>query len=249
MKLFCLAHAGGSAPRLARAIGSRLDIDSGIHAVPLELSGRGGRWDEPQYRGWPDAVHDLTERVLRQLDGAAYALLGHSVGALLAYELGQRLRELGLPQPRFLVVAGRNPPHLPPDVPSRVTDLPDEELFATLVSLGGVSPRAAGPLTYRTFLPALRSDLRLAHTYVPRVDRPRLQTEMLVLYGRQDRLTSGSVMAQWSRYTAGRFELQAFSGDHFFVLSRAAEVSPVIEQLVTVSARRRKTAQESKRAG
>jgi medium-chain acyl-[acyl-carrier-protein] hydrolase len=227
MKLFCLAHAGGSAPRLARAVGSRI---RGVETVPLELAGRGTRWQEPGYAGWPDATRDLCERVAERLDGRPYGLLGHSVGALLAYELAQRMREIGAVRPEILVVAARNPPHLPPEVPPRVTDLSDEDLFATLVSLGGVSPRAAGPLTYRTFLPALRSDLRLAHHYAPRIDRQPLDTPLLVLYGKQDQLTSGVLMPQWGRYTAAGFEVRAFHGDHFFVLSNASDVAPIIGQ-------------------
>lgn len=238
MKLFCLAHAGGSAQRLARVLGTHLPD---AETVPLVLAGRGVRANEPAYEGWQDATHDLASRLAGSLDGSAgggtYGIVGHSFGALLGHELAHRMRELGQPQPGLLVVAGRNPPHLPPGPsPLRAGGMSDEDLFAALVAIGGASPRAAGPLTYRTFLPPLRNDLRMALGYKPPAERAPLGCRMVVLYGREDPLTSGTLMPQWGRYTSGRFELHAFQGDHFFVVNNAREVAPVISQSVSFRA-------------
>lgn len=216
MRLFCLPHAGGSAVRMARVLGPRL-ADEGIDAVPVELPGRGARWREPAYPGWPAAVRDLTDRVERELDERPYGILGHSVGALLAYEVAQRLRDRGARDPLLLAVAARNPPHLPPSAVSvHAADQTDEELFAALVALGGASPRAAGPLTYRAFLPVLRADLALARRYVPRVDRPPLDCPVLALSGRDDPLTTAAAMASWRGYGTGA-ALHTVAGGHFFV--------------------------------
>jgi surfactin synthase thioesterase subunit len=230
MRLFCLPHAGGSAVRLVRVLAPRL-AEVGVEAVPVELPGRGGRWREPAYGGWAHAVRDLADRVAEALDDRPYALFGHSVGALLAYEVAQRLRDRGLRDPALLVVAARNPPHLPPSAVSvAAEEQSDEDLFGSLVALGGASPRAAGPLTYQAFLPALRDDLALARRYLPRLDRPPLDCRLIALSGRDDPLTSPAAMTQWARCGTGA-ELHTVPGGHFFVLDQrhgAAEVAGII---------------------
>lgn len=228
MRLYCLPHAGGSARRLARTIGSRI---AGVTTVPLELPGRGTRWREPGYARWDDAIDDLTRRLTADLDGGAYGLLGHSLGALLAYEVALRMGDTA---PELLVVSGRNPPHLPPRAElRRAATLSDEELFGVLVTLGGVSPKAAGELTYRTFLSTLRDDLRLASTYRPLGGRAPLRSPLLVVYGKDDQLTSAALMHEWRGYTSARCVVYPCRGGHFFLLSEPDEVARVI--LVTLT--------------
>jgi len=228
MRLFCLPHAGGSARRLARVLDARL---TGAEVLPLEPAGRGRRWREHFYAGWNEATLDLVQRLTADLgDGEPYGLLGHSVGALFAYEVAVGLAERAVPPPGLLVVCGRNPPHHPPQATLwHATDLPDEELFAVLVRLGGASPRAAGPLTYHTFLSGLRNDLRLAATYPSRALAP-LTVPVVALYGRDDPLTSGPLMPEWGHYTTAAFAVHECRGGHFFPLDRADEVAEAIEQ-------------------
>jgi surfactin synthase thioesterase subunit len=230
MKLFCLPHAGGSARRIAAALGPYLD---GAEPVPLELPGRGERWREPAYLDWTRATRDLAWRLQNTLDDVHYGLYGHSLGALLAYELTHHLHQQRglheLPPPALLVVSGRNPPHLRPEVAMPHTSgTSDEELFATLVRLGGISASAAGPLTYRAFLPALRDDLRLARRYSPDPDRPPLPVPLLVMYGRDDPLTSPAAASGWCRYSSIGCTVREFPGDHFFPLHHPADVGAVV---------------------
>jgi len=234
MKLFCLPHAGGSAVRIARAFGAG---PGGLEPVPLELPGRGERWREPVYVDWSAATYDLAQRLVAELDHTGYALFGHSFGALLAYEVAVWLRDIGAPPPSVLVVSGRNPPHLSPEAtPFRAGEMSDEELFAALVALGGAARAAAGPLTYRTFLPALREDLRLVRRYAATAGRRPLDVPLLVLYGRQDPLTAAAVMGQWSRYTSAGCQVHPFAGGHFFMLEQAAQVAAVIGRGAAVPA-------------
>lgn len=252
MRLFCLPHAGGSAARLARVLGARLPR---LDVVPLEPAGRGARWRERAHVAWDDATRDLAGALAdRVVDGAPYGLLGHSVGALLAYEVALRASAVGTTAsgmtasgmttsgataagPAVLVVCGRNPPHRPPQASlGHALDLPDEDLFAVLVRLGGASPRAAGPLTYRTFLSAVRDDLRLAGSY-PRRDVPaRLAAPLVALYGRDDPLTRAEVVAEWARYTTATFEVHACRGGHFFPFDHADEVAQVLDRAVAAAA-------------
>ncbi|MFD6565079.1 thioesterase II family protein [Micromonospora profundi] len=225
MRIYCLGHAGGSARSFASAVDRHAD---GFTMVPVERPGRGERWREPPCQDWPELLADLSERILGELDGTPYGLFGHSLGALVGYELAHALRDAGHPSD-LLVLGGRNPPWMAPGSALwHAADLPDEELFARLVALGGADARGAGPLTYRTFLPMLRADLRLAQAYRPGPSRPRLTTPVVVLHGIDDPLTSPSALALWADITSGDFLLRAVPGGHFFPLQWPAEVARVL---------------------
>ncbi|MEV4846357.1 alpha/beta fold hydrolase [Micromonospora matsumotoense] len=236
MRLFCLPHAGGSAGTYRRLLGNRM---AGVRVTALEPAGRGTRAHEPPHRTMRGTADDLSIRaadvlagdVLAGDDPDGYALLGHSLGALLALEVAYRLTRRGRPAPRLLVVSGRNPPHLAPEATDlHRADLSDEDLFARLVALGGTTARASGPLIYRTFMPVLRADLALAGTYRPPADRRPLDCPLLVLYGRDDPLTSAAALRQWHRYTSGPYRFRSLSGGHFFPMEHPRDFAAVVEE-------------------
>ncbi|WDZ83825.1 thioesterase II family protein [Micromonospora cathayae] len=231
MRLFCLPHAGGSAGTYRRLLGNRV---AGVRVTALEPAGRGTRSHEPPYRTMRDTADDLGDRaadVLAADDQDGYALLGHSLGALLALEVAHRLTRLGRPAPRLLVVSGRNPPHLAPEATDlHRTDLSDEDLFARLVAIGGATARASGPLIYRTFMPVLRADLVLAGSYRAPAGRHPLDCPLLVLYGRGDPLTSVAALRQWRDYTSGPYRFRSLSGGHFFPMERPGDFAAVVEE-------------------
>jgi surfactin synthase thioesterase subunit len=226
MRVVCLAHAGGHARPMARLLAGH----DGLHPVPVDRRGTASRWAQPHYRDWPDAVGDLLQQVTDARGSGPYALFGHSFGALLAHELAHHLQQAGDP-PELLVLSGRNPPHLPSAATAwRPAELTDEQLFDRLVAIGGADPRAAGALTYQTFLPGLRADLTLAATYRPAPGRPPLTARMLVLYGTGDPLTQAHHLPEWGRYTTAGCTVVPFAGGHFFLSERRAEVAALVQR-------------------
>src|SRR5947209_14514516 len=108
-RLFCLAHAGGGAA-LFRGWGERLP--GSVEVVAVQPPGREGRFREPPFTDWRPLVAELADAIRPLLD-KPFALFGHSLGALLAYELARRLRDLGGKQPDHLFAAALAAPHLP----------------------------------------------------------------------------------------------------------------------------------------
>jgi pyochelin biosynthesis protein PchC len=225
MKIFTLAHAGGSARGYRRLFGDA----PGFAIQPLEMAGRGTRWREQPLLTIPAVARDLLPTL-----GGDFVLFGHSLGALVAYELARQAQLSGR-RPRLLVVSGRNPPHRPPDT-SQLSQpgLSDAELFANLVKLGGAVARGAGPLTYETFLPTLRADLLLAGDYLPLQTGPLLTCPVLVLSGADDPLTTDSDLEQWRRYTSGPCAVRSFPGGHFFLEDHAAQILAAIGSMLEV---------------
>jgi len=197
-------------------------------AVPVELPGRGTRHGEPLIDGWPRLIDDATSAV-RTRGGGAYALAGHSLGAVLAFEVARALQRAGDP-PRLLLVAARNGPsaglsHRP------IHGLGDAQLLDALRRLGG-SPEAIlrEPDLMELFLPVLRADLRLAETYA-RPPGPALSCPIAAYAGRRDRMTSGEAVLAWHRETTDTFDLTIVDAGHFlldhpaFVAAAAARLA------------------------
>lgn len=211
IKLFCLPHAGGNA---AHFYSWSRWLPGGIDVVPVELPGHGTRLREPLVEDWRTLLDDLTDAVASHLTGA-YVLFGHSLGAVLAYEVARILQGRGT-TPALLVAAGRNGPsaalsHRP------IHQLPDAELLAALRRLGGISDGLLRePDLLRMFLPCLRTDLRFAECY-ERAPGPPLSCAILAVAGRRDRMTDEAGMRAWRRETSGTCDLVVVDDGHFFL--------------------------------
>lgn len=211
LTLFCLPHAGGTARHFARW---NEWLPAGVTAVPVDLPGHGTRHRERLVDRWPDLVDDLAALVRGKRDGP-YALVGHSLGALAAFEVARALHGTGDP-PRLLVAMGRNGPsaglsHRP------MHALPDAALLQAVDRLGGMpGPIAQDPSVMRFFLPAMRTDLRLAETYV-RAPGPALSCPLWTVCGRRDLMTETAAVLAWQRETTGTFELTLLDAAHFML--------------------------------
>src|SRR5689334_10414639 len=109
MKLFCLPYAGGSA--LVYKDWKQF-FPASIELVPIEYSGHGKRSNQPLYKDVNAAIDDIYGIISKSIiDGLPYAIYGHSMGAMLAYEVAQRLRDNKMPLPVHIIFSGRGVPH------------------------------------------------------------------------------------------------------------------------------------------
>ncbi|MDD2058577.1 alpha/beta fold hydrolase [Pseudomonas sp. GD03860] len=192
----------------------RRSVPAWLDIRPLELPGRGSRAAEPLAT---DLV-DLAAQLARELRGETYkpyALFGHSMGSLLAFELACALRAQGLPAPRALLVSGGSAPAQRDYLRFR-QPLDDAQLMAELASLQGTPLEALqDPELMRLALPVLRADFLLCGRYRCQPTAP-LQCPLHVLAGRDDRASEAHLLA-WREHAGGGFSLQLFAGGHFFI--------------------------------
>ncbi len=208
--LLCLHHAGSNAASFRSW--QTYFAGYGIHIAPLELPGHGTRRSESLHASHLPLIEDMSEALLGLLPDR-YAIYGHSLGALLGFELASALQTQGRP-PQALFVSGRRPPQLPTPTPWR-HQLSDAELVEQLLALGGNGTTLlAHPELQALFLPVIRADFAITECYQYKT-RPALQCPLHSFVGERDPEVSSAQMALWQMHTAANFTQQVIAGAHF----------------------------------
>ncbi|GAB3432926.1 thioesterase II family protein [Flindersiella endophytica] len=213
LRLFCFSYAGGGSA-LFRSWTDRLLARVEVCAV--QLPGRESRTAEPPYRRLKPLVDDLTLAVEPLLD-KPFAMFGHSMGALVAFELTRQLRRASAPQPERLFLAAFRAPQLPsPNI--RIHHLPDEVLKTVLRKEGTPKEVLENEELMRALLPTLRADLELCDTYEFAPESP-LEVPMSIFGGHQDVRVGRADLERWEDQAGAGFNLTMLPGSHFFVHS------------------------------
>lgn len=225
--LLALPCAGASATMYLRW---RRLLPEWIRVVPVELPGRGGRLGEPYAENFERLVEQLCEEREHSLQGR-YALLGHSMGALLAYGMAQRQRSLSRPLPRALFVSASPAPSRRD--PERFAGRDnDAALIADLRKQGGTPEEVFGSgELLRLTLDTLGSDYRVCESFVHTQGEP-LTMPLHVLAGQSDDIAVERIEA-WRREAGGAFTLDWFDGGHFFIRQHEQQVLAAVVRELT----------------
>lgn len=186
-----------------------------IELASLALPGRERRYAEPLER----SIDELAQKIARFLErepGPPFAFFGHSLGAMLAFEVARNLEREGLPGPVHFFASGARAPQLPdPNQPLHV--LGEAEFRRALRELGG-TPREV--LEHEELMgllsPVLRADFEMLETYEYRPGTP-LSCPLTVFGGRFDEVVSLAELRAWEACSSVGSELVLFEGDHFFL--------------------------------
>src|SRR2546421_56050 len=212
LRLFCFPYAGGS----ASIFHSWSDaLPSQIEVCPVQLPGRERRLREPPFTRLAPLLQALTQ-ALRPYMNMPFALFGHSMGALISFELARELRRQDNSGPVHLFVSGSRAPQKPdPDPP--VHALPEEKFIEKLRRLNG-TPEAVvqNPELMMLVLPILRADFALYETYVYLTEEP-LNCPISAFGGLQDNRLGRDDLVAWRDQTRMSFSLDMFPGNHFFL--------------------------------
>jgi medium-chain acyl-[acyl-carrier-protein] hydrolase len=223
-RLFCFAHAGGGGG-FFRSWFKPLAPE--IAVTPVILPGRETRWREPAFTRMDLLIEPLYEALIPCLD-RPFALFGHSMGAVVAYELAHRLAEHPVRSAISLFVSARRMPYMP--VRKKTYDLPDDQFLAAIRRLNGTAPALLRESALiQALLPNLRADFELNDTYLPTFRTP-LSLPVSAFVGDRDQLVSRFDMRRWSEVTVGEFNLRVFDGDHFYLAGGPPSVLSAIRQ-------------------
>ncbi|MCR6651351.1 MAG: alpha/beta fold hydrolase [Cellvibrionaceae bacterium] len=223
VSLFCIPCAGASATMYLRW---RRFLPEWIKLVPVELPGRGRRLEEPFIEDYDLLVSRLCGEMVIGKDGA-WAIFGHSMGALLAFGITARLHSIQAPLPMAIFAsASPAPAHRNS---SRYPDTGnDDALIADLHKHGG-TPREVfeNPELLRLTLDTLRADYRVCASF--NYDRNMaLPVPIQVFAGRHDDIEPEMIEA-WQRETIRAFGLHWFDGGHFFIRDNEKPLLRILE--------------------
>jgi surfactin synthase thioesterase subunit len=214
LTLVCVPHAGAGASSFARW---PVCFGPDVRMARVQLPGREDVSDEPLLRRVDDAVAGLGPGLVRLARCGPLALYGHSMGALVAYELARALTAVGL-APAHLAVSGRRAPHLPARHPL-LHHLPDDEFLAGLDAMAAAprcpAPPPRTPAQTRYALRVTRADLALGEEY-RHVTPPVLTCPVSAFGGLDDPVVDADEVDAWHAVTRGPFRARLLPGGHFF---------------------------------
>ncbi|WP_406144466.1 thioesterase II family protein [Streptomyces sp. NBC_01012] len=223
-QLVCFPHAGGSA--------------SFFHPVSAQLSSV-AEVLSVQYPGRQDRRAESSPTDIRVMAEQAYGALrdrlrsrpttffGHSMGALVAFEVARLLEADGGELTHLFVSARRAPSrHREENVHRR----DDDGIIAELKLLAGTdSALLSDEELLRMILPAIRSDYAAVETYRC-ASGVTVSAPITALVGDRDPAVTTEEVQSWSGHTTGAFDLRVYPGGHFYLSEQAPAVLALLGQ-------------------
>ncbi len=227
--LFCFPYAGGSSTRIYREWQDNLPPYIKVH--PVELPGRAELRHLLPLQNILQVIEYVNNAIAKFIFAdEPFAIFGHSMGALIGFELAHYLRYYGK-NPIALFASGYTAPQ---NTSMRIHThhLSDETLMEYLSKLGGVPPE----LNYdkslsQLILPVIRSDLAICDTYSFK-HQEKLDCPIFVFGGIDDPIVNADKLNDWQQMTSKNSVVQMFHGGHFFIdVSQSLLLSSIINAL------------------
>ncbi len=223
--VFCFHYAGGSA---------RVFQDwkkcSLVNYIPIELPGHGRRIIERIQNDLTSLSGDIAEEINKLMHkyskNMKFAFFGHSLGAIIAFNVACELSSRYDRAPSALLVAGRHAPQDEDPSPYR-TDMGVDVLKDEMRRLGHTPPELLDNKEFADFImPVIYGDYQLSESY--RYNYQKLQMPIYAYCGEEDTEANEEEMKHWADVTYGDFKLKAYGGDHFFIFDKKKSFESIV---------------------
>jgi medium-chain acyl-[acyl-carrier-protein] hydrolase len=224
LNLICFPYAGGGAQIFNNWHGTFAEVQT----CAVQYPGRGSRVKEQPFTDCRALVETFIPHLLPFLN-KPFVFFGHSMGAIIAYEVARHVHELHGLQPERLIVSARRAPQIPLQEPTTY-DLPDAEFVEELRRLNG-TPQAVldNPELMQLMLGIIRSDFTLTQTY-QYTPGPKLSCPVSVFGGLEDADVTREELEAWCELTSNACSLRMFEGDHFFIQTNEKTVLRIVNE-------------------
>ena len=218
-RLFCFPHAGGNA---STSRSWHASLPSAVEVYGVQLPGRANRIGELALTRLADLVEGIG-LAIRPLIDRPMVFFGHSMGALLSFELARWVRRHYGVQPIHLFVSGRRAPQLS-ELDKQTYLASDADFIAKLSGLNGTpSDLFRDSELFDLVLPTVRADFKAVETY-RYLEEPPLDCPITVYGGTEDPESQHGRMEAWDTQTTVGCSTHIVRGGHFFVQSNEREL-------------------------
>lgn len=208
--LLCLPHAGGSSG-FFRSLSEHLADSKEIVAV--QYPGRQDRLREEPLKRIPELAATIASEAREAMEGSIQ-VLGHSMGALVGFELARMLEEDKTLRVEHLTITNMRAPSIPARPPYFHT-LADPDFFGAVAGLGATDPALFDDAEMaRHIQGTLRVDFSAVEVYRA-IGCPKVTCGVTAVVGLQDQLFTAAEVGAWRRHTTGKFRLRMYDVDHF----------------------------------
>lgn len=226
LRLFCFSYAGGGAALFCKWAD---ELPPQVELCAIQLPGREDRFSEKALVRF-DVLFDVLVHVLEPVTETPFIMFGHSLGALIGFELARYFYQTKNIQPKHLFLSARRAPHIP-QTETPISHLSDREFALALRNRYEGIPQEiwTDQELLALFLPLMRADMQVLETYQWRPGN-LLPCPISVFGGAADRHTSHADLNAWKQLTTGSFSSRIFPGDHFFIRTARSQIVQAITQ-------------------
>lgn len=211
--LLCFPFAGGSSNSFRSWAGI---LPPSVELWAIELPGHGSRLSEPLVENIEDLIVPLSEGIVGSLE-KPFAIFGHSMGALLGFEVALYLQNHFQKIAEHVFLSGHGAPGTPRHEPE-IHHLPKPQFLAKIKEYNGTPQEVLENEELMDLMfPILKADFKLCETYRHN-NSGKLQAPITALGGIQDPSITRQDMEQWAQFTSSSFNVRFFPGDHFYLL-------------------------------
>ena len=219
-QLFLIHFAGGNHMSYNFLIPFLKDFD----VVPLELPGRGRRFNEKLLNDFNLASEDIYTLLRNKLVTDNFFIYGHSMGALIGLRVSKMLENDGI-SPKCLLVSGNAGPSI--KVNKKIHTLSRTDFFYELAALGGTSNAVLENTEFMNFFePILRADFKMIEERSPLMEQPILTPICAIMGGKEEQVEN---IFNWNKFTYTRFEYKVLEGGHFFIKDYPSDLAEIIK--------------------
>lgn len=227
IKLFCFPYAGGNADFYRELKQCIYNTDTQIEVIPLEYPGHGFRRKEELLYNFDELSEDMISQIINQLDGADYALMGYSMGSIVATEvLTKILKREDISKPEKVFLAAHAPK--PFALLSALENCSEEEIIKEKTIAFGAIPESLvrNETFWRMYMPLYKADYGMIFNYDFEHIELKTDVDMVALYSQTD--TPYETMLLWNNYYTGNNEYYMFEGNHFFIKEHLEEIGKIV---------------------
>lgn len=225
IKLFCLPYAGGSGNIYNQW---QQHINNNIEIFPIELAGRGRRFNEPLFDNIDLMTEDVYNKIKDLIEESPYAFFGYSMGSIIAYELIRKIEMLNLKPPMHAFFSAKAPLQLYYKN-ENIHLLEDNKFITEIMELGGTPKEIFENKELRDiYMEILKCDYKAAESYV--YQNGNINCNISILYGKKDDKIAEQIH-EWAKLTNCSCTFYSFEGGHFFMHKELDKITNIVNSV------------------